>query len=232
MPDHETTPEQASNPSVSGVPSDEDTFVFDSQEQGLSPKLSHRGLTMLLALMCAIPITTILVLWQYLPPVHEGQLQANVIAVGLPDQAFYEVDYRERPEFEGGSIIVENKSDVDWTHLNIQVNGHYQVYDTETINAGQQKEYQLSRFLNRTGARFSLRYNELNRVRIYARRPTKDRATYFQKFDTYGNYDPSYWPVVILLSSFLALLVLASLVFRRMWKASEKESLVSSVANV
>jgi hypothetical protein len=195
-----------------------------SPEQGLSPSLSHRGLTGLLIVMCLIPVTTILVLWQYLPPVHEGQLLANVYAEGLPSQDFYEVDYEKRPEFEGGFLIVENKSDVDWTHLNIQVNGHYQVYDIETIPAQGEKRYQLSKFLNRTGARFNLQFNELNRVRIYARRPTKDRATYFQKFDTLGNYDPSFFPVIILLGSFLVLLALASLMFRKMWLASEREA--------
>ncbi|MEM7782255.1 MAG: hypothetical protein AAF623_02805 [Planctomycetota bacterium] len=200
------------------------TIRQQSKEEEQSPILSHRGLTIMLFLMCVIPVGTIFLLWNYMPQVHEGQLEANVIALGLPETEFYQGDYKKRPEVESGSIIVQNKSNVDWTHLNIQVNGHYSIYDIEKIPAGGEKEYLLSKFLNRTGARFSLRYNELARVRIYARRPTKDRATYAQTFDTYGDYSPKFFPVIILLLTFLVLLTLASLMFRRMWLASEKES--------
>ena len=111
--------------------------------------------------------------------------------------------------------------------MQIQVNGHYGVYDIDPIPAGGEKEYQLNKFLNRTGARFSLQYNELARVRIYARRPTKDRATYSQLFETYGNYDPKYWPVGVLLGAFFILLTLAALLFRRMWLSSQSESMAA-----
>ena len=167
----------------------------------------------MLAVMCLIPVATIAVLWQYLPPVYEGQLNAHVYTEGLPGKAFYSVDYYKRPEFEGGFLIVQNQSDQDWTHLNIQVNGNYQIYDTEPIEAHKEKRYQLGRFLNRTGARFSLQYNELNRVRIYARRPTKDRATLYHEFPTHFPAQPNYWTPVILIGVFLVLLLLAARTF-------------------
>ena len=121
---------------------------------------------------------------------------------------------------EGGEITIYNHSDVDWTHLNIQVNGNYQVYDTETIPAQGEKVYELSRFLNRTGARFSLQFNELERVRIYARRPTKDRATYYQNFETQNPIPERYVPVALLLGIFAVLLLVAAFIFVKLGAAS------------
>ena len=135
--------------------------------------------------MCLVPVATILAMWQFLPPVFEGTLEAEVSAEGLPTAEFYSVDYYKRPPFEGGVLLIHNASDQDWTHLNIQVNTHYQIYDIEPIPARTTVRFNLDRFLSRTGARFSLQYNELRTVRIYARRPTKDRATYFHEFDTH-----------------------------------------------
>ena len=156
-----------------------------STEVAQSPRLSHRALTIILVCMCLVPVATIFALFNFLPPVFEGQLQASVSADGLPTEEFYQVEYYKRPPFSGGELIVNNESDQDWTHLNIQVNKHYQIYDTEPIPAGTSKRFQLDRFLSRTGARFSLRYNELKSVRIYARRPTKDRATFYHEFETF-----------------------------------------------
>jgi hypothetical protein len=100
----------------------------------------------------------------------------------LPSAEFYDQHYSQRPIVSGGELAVKNDGPSDWTHLCIQVNRHYQIYDTETIPAGGQRNYQLNRFLSRTGARFDLRYNELKSVRIYARLPTKDRATFGHEF--------------------------------------------------
>lgn len=204
------------SPNVSSESSD---FQFHSSEQQKSPQLSHRGLTIMLSIMCLVPVVTILVLWNYLPPVFEGQLEASVTAQNLPGADFYGVEYYKRPPVEGGEIIVYNQSDVDWTHLNIQVNGNYQVYDKETIPAHGEKVYELSRFLNRTGARFSLQFNELERVRIYARRPTKDRATYYQSFETENPVSKRYFPVTLLLVVFAALLLVAARIFVKLGAA-------------
>jgi hypothetical protein len=166
-------------------PSKENSPEMETSSQWKSPpRLSHRGLTLLLIGMCVIPILTIGAIWQFLPKVEEGKLQANITASGLPGADYYAVDYRERPPFDGGEIVIQNLEDQDWTHLNIQVNRHYQVYDTQPIEAGSERAFKLDRFISRTGARFSLRYNELQSVRVYARRPTKDRATYFKEFET------------------------------------------------
>ncbi len=204
----------------SDVPLESDDFQYHSSEQKKSPHLSHRGLTIMLSFMCLVPVMTILVLWNYLPPVFEGQLKASVTAQDLPGADFYSIDYYNRPPVEGGEITIYNHSDVDWTHLNIQVNGNYQVYDTETIPAQGEKVYELSRFLNRTGARFSLQFNELERVRIYARRPTKDRATYYQNFETQNPIPERYVPVALLLGIFAVLLLVAAFIFVKLGAAS------------
>jgi hypothetical protein len=118
-----------------------------------------------------------------MPPVYEGLLEAKLTATGLPPQVYYDEKYYERVGHEGGQLVVENLSDQDWTHLNIQVNKHYQIIDKVPIKAHSVKAFDLDRFVNRTGARFSLRYNELTSARIYARRPTRDRATYACNFE-------------------------------------------------
>ena len=145
-----------------------------TREEQAAPKLNHQWLTLLLMLMCLIPVTTILALWRYLPDVHEGQLQAEVHAEGLPPKEYYATEYYKRLPVSDGVLVLKNKSDVDWTHLNVQVNGNYQIYDRDTIPAHGQREYDLGRFLNRTGARFQLQYNELNRCRLYTSPSPRD----------------------------------------------------------
>ncbi len=154
--------------------------VADAQSQALAnaPHLSARGLTLLLAFMCLVPVVTIIALFNYLPPVYEGKLDASVSAEGLPPGKFYETYYSERPDVPHGILIVHNDGDQDWTHLNIQVNKHYQIYEHRPIPAGESRRFRTDRFVSRTGAKFDLRYNPLRYVRIYARRPEGDRATF------------------------------------------------------
>ena len=144
--------------------------------------LSPNSLRWILGAMCVTPVVIILALFAYMPPVYEGLLEAKLTASGLPPQVYYEEKYFDRVGHEGGQLIVENLSDQDWTHLNIQVNKHYQIIDKVPIKAHSVKAFDLDRFVNRTGARFSVQYNELASARIYARRPTRDRATYSCEF--------------------------------------------------
>lgn len=136
----------------------------------------------MLALMCIVPVTIVLLLWSFSPKVFEGQLEARVSATGLPDQKFYAVDYRARDDFQGGELVVTNLEDNEWTQLNIQVNKYYQIRDNQPIPSGSTRLFKLDSFLTRTGARFSLRYNEIKSVRIYARRPDSNRATFYCEF--------------------------------------------------
>jgi len=147
-----------------------------------SPHLSHRGLTILLGLMCVVPVVTILTLWKIMPPVFEGQLDTRITSTGLPDQDFYAIEYYQRDEFKGGELVITNLEEVDWTHLNIQINNNYQIYDIEPIPAKKTRTFKLEKFVSRAGAAFSVRYNELKSARIYARRPSGDRATSYCEF--------------------------------------------------
>lgn len=156
--------------------------VAKSPEAKVSPRLSHQGLTIMLALMCIVPIVTIAAMWAFLPKVQKGTLHAEFAAEGLPQPTYYDTDYRERDDFKGGQLVVRNLSDEDWTHLNININRHYQIYDKEPIPAYSEKRYNIDRFVSRSGARFSLRYNPLLSARIYARLPSKNRATFECEF--------------------------------------------------
>ena len=158
------------------------TAIHKSTAHKNAPVLSHRWLTTLLIVMCALPIAVIFALFYGLPQTHEGTLEASIDADGLPTATFYDTEYYDRPAVPTGDLLVTNNSEQDWTHLNIQVNKHYQIYDVEPIKAGETCRFKLDKFVSRTGARFDLRYNPLRYVRIYARRPTKDRATYSSEF--------------------------------------------------
>jgi hypothetical protein len=149
-----------------------------------APRLSARGLTLALILMTAIPIGTVLAIWTFLPQVYEGQLQAAATSEGLPPADFYLPRYDLRPPWSGGELILHNNSEDDWSHLNIQVNGFYQIHDIEPIPAGESKSYKLEKFLTRSGARFKLQYNQLKKVRVYARLPGGNRATFAHEFET------------------------------------------------
>ena len=158
--------------------------LIESSAQRRSPRLSARGLTVALVVMTVIPIGTVLAIWKYLPQVYEGQLDATATAEALPPADFYLVRYDLRPPYNGGELVIHNHSDQDWSHLNIQVNGFYQIHDIEPIPAGESKSYKLGKFLTRSGGRFKLQYNQLKRVRVYARLPGGDRATFAHEFET------------------------------------------------
>lgn len=148
-----------------------------------APQLSTTGLTRLLIAMCMVPVITIGTLYWYMPPVFEGELEASVAAEDLPPASFYDTHFSKRDKVGVGVLLLTNDSERDWTHLNIQINKHYQVYDHETIPAGETRRYRTDRFVSKTGAKFSLRYNPLRSVRVYARRPSGDRATFMTEFD-------------------------------------------------
>ena len=158
-----------------------------STAQKASPKLSRQMLTRVLIAMMATPVLTILGLWGFMPQVYEGQLEASVYTEGLPISDFYQVPLDERPSFQGGFIVVCNDSEDDWTHLKMQINDYYSSFDIEPIEAGTEKRFLLSKFITRWGTEFSVRNVPLKSVRIYARRPGGDRATFGKEFEKIEN---------------------------------------------
>jgi hypothetical protein len=159
------------------------TTDLQSSARRNAPRLTHRGLTTLLIAMCLVPTIVIFSLWQYLPPVFEGQLEGDARTTNLPPDEFYARPFGDREKVTGGELHVLNKSDQVWTMLNIQINNFYQIYDRVPLNPGEERTYELDRFVTRSGAMFDLRYNPVKNVRVYARRPTRDRATFFKDFE-------------------------------------------------
>ena len=148
-----------------------------------APQLSSRGLTRLLIFMCCVPVITIAALFWYMPPVHVGQLKASIDMEGIPPAIFYKTNRGEKDKIGDAILIVNNESENDWTNLEIRVNKHYQIYETDPLLAGESRRYRLDRFITRTGAKFDISINPLKFVRIYARRPVGDRATFTTDVD-------------------------------------------------
>ena len=73
-----------------------------------APRLTHRGLTMLLIAMCLVPTIVIFSLWQYLPPVYEGQLEGDARTTNLPPDEFYARPFGDRERVTGGELHVRN----------------------------------------------------------------------------------------------------------------------------
>jgi hypothetical protein len=162
---------------------------FTTSETSRTPRLSARTLTYLLILMCVAPIITIAIMWAYLPPVYEKQLQAVVQGVDMPDAATYSLPFEDRPPLRTkAKLQVTNTGNADWTQFNIQINKQfgdaYQIYEhREPIKAGESRVLELDAFVSRSGARFDARYNPLRNARIYARLPNSTRATYYYSWE-------------------------------------------------
>lgn len=158
---------------------------LDSSHVKRAPRLSHRSLTWTLIGMCLVPLIVLSLLWGILPPPKQGKLKAQVSAAGLPPAEYYSTEYFQRPQFTGGELVVTNAGDQEWTHLNIRVNdGNYQIYDVAPVPAGATARFGLEKFITRNGDRFKLQYNQLKNVQIFGRLPTRERASFFHKFET------------------------------------------------
>ena len=145
--------------------------------------LSRRWLTIMLGVMCVIPIVTISVLWQILPPVYEHQLDASVRLEGTPVSEYYELQVRDRPAIKGGIVIVKNESDEAWTNMIIRVNRSFMAYEKDApLEAGAERQFELSRFQTRTSNRLDLRYHQIKNIEVYARLPSGARATHETDF--------------------------------------------------
>lgn len=149
-----------------------------------SHRLSGRMFMLILVLLCVLPIATIALIWRNLPKTEEGKLKAKVGTIGLPAPEYYRTNFRDREPHTGGELLVTNISDQEWTNWSITINNAYQLFDKTSIKPGETVSFKLEGFISRSGARFSLRYNEIKSVMIYARVPAGDRATFYHEFDT------------------------------------------------
>ncbi|MBX3417986.1 MAG: hypothetical protein KF851_10315 [Pirellulaceae bacterium] len=159
------------------------------REEDRSPRLTPQTLTILLAIMCVVPTISIFTIYRLMPAVYENKLQAEVFAKDVPEASTYQLPYESRPPLaHKGKLVVTNTGEDTWTQYNIRINrmygDAYQIYEHhEPINPGETKEFELSEFVSRSGARFDVRYNPLRNIEIYARLPSASRATFNHNFE-------------------------------------------------
>ncbi len=152
--------------------------------QGTAPTLTNRGLTLLLVMMCIGPMLIIAWLWSILPEINEEQLEAKVTAVNFMPDSYFEIPIEERPYPEPGPrVLVQNLGDQEWTLINLIVNGAFQTYETKVpLEPGKSMEFELDLCLSMNGARFNPKLLKVPRVRVFARLPSKVRATHTHYF--------------------------------------------------
>ena len=145
-----------------------------------APALSRRGLTILLIVMCTVPIVTVTVLQLTMPAVYPGSLNAECRLLDVPPANYYETPYKDRVTFPTAVLIVKNTGDQSWTHLNVRINnGHYQIYEHRSpLEPGTERAFLLNRFVHRSGAEYDVGINRPYSVEIYARLPDRSRGTF------------------------------------------------------
>jgi hypothetical protein len=144
-----------------------------------APLLTSRGLTILLVLMCMVPVVVIIALQVLMPPVRPGYLRAEIELRNVPPPSYYELPADQRREFPEAEVLITNIMDVPWTNLNVRINnGHYQIYDhVFPLRPGQQRAFRLDRFVHRSGAVFQVGIVQPINLEIYAALPDRSRAT-------------------------------------------------------
>ncbi len=157
----------------------------ESSVRAAAPRMTRRGLTWLLTVMCVVPLVTLVVLQLTMPPVRPGTLLAAVALKSVPPGSYYETPLDERRQFPNAAIEVTNTGEAPWTHINVRINnGHYQIYEHEIpLEPGKSRSFLLDRFVNRSGAVFDVGIVRPYNVEIYARLPDKSRGTFEQELE-------------------------------------------------
>lgn len=160
-----------------------------------APRMSSRTLTILLALMCSVPVITICTLWIIMPTVKEGELDVAVGRLNVPDIDYYLEPIEDREDVSGARVSIQNNSDSSWSLITIRVNHHYNIKDlcicergcpagecvhgNNPMMPGEKRTYLLNRFIGRTSARFDLRQIPLRHVRVFAKQNDKGNRASF-----------------------------------------------------
>lgn len=146
--------------------------------------LSRKGLVAMLIAMFIIPVATVLTLWYYLPPVSLYALDATVEVVAL--ETAKEFDRRDpNPKVPEPRLVITNTGDQNWTHMIVEINRRYKVYRTDAVvEPGGTIEFGMDFFQTREGVFFAPGRIPLKHVRIYARLPSRARATYEKEYAT------------------------------------------------
>jgi len=146
-------------------------------------RLSQKAFIAMLVAMFIIPVTTVLTLWYYLPPVSMHKLDATVTFSGMETAEQY--DRRDKDaKIPEPLISIKNDGDQQWTHLIVEINKRYKVYRTEeVVDPGQTIDFALDYFMTREGLFFPPGKIKVNHIRVYARLPSRARATYETDID-------------------------------------------------
>ena len=152
-----------------------------------APRLTPLSLSVLLLVMCTIPLGTIAWLQVKLPPATISSLEARVTEINsLPDSIYDEPLYdRLLPEI-GPSLIVENLGSEQWTMVNVRINNWFEFYydrPVDSVELDGKVEVVLHTCRGKDGTPFSPLRQPVRTVRIFARLPSGKRATFEQKFD-------------------------------------------------
>lgn len=147
-------------------------------------RLSSRGLTVLLVLMCAIPVVTVLTLHFTLPSIEAGKLEADIRLSAHPDSDYYDQDIYKRKFIPEASVVLTNESDEAWQFINVKINNQFFIYDVDQkLKPGEQRRYLLSRFTNREGALFELRAQPVKEVLVFAKVASNKRYSITVNFE-------------------------------------------------
>ncbi len=136
-----------------------------------TPSLGPKGLTIGIVLLTLIPLSFVVWLYFTLPPGRDPVLDAHV-AIG------------PRPWTSGGtaqtrmvpSVILKNPTQGQWRNVNLSINGQYDYYYPDAIQAGQEMVIPLKFFHTKGNQFYSIDDQPLNSLTIYAQVPSGARA--------------------------------------------------------
>ena len=157
-----------------------------------TPKLSSRGLTIMLGSMCVITLSTIFALLLLLPPPEQKGLKAEITPINFMPAEYFKQPFDSRKEpAKQPSIRVTNKGEHVWTLMNIRINGAaFQTYEKIPLPPGGERVFVLNNFWSLNGSRFNPRALKVRRIQIMARVKSRSRRTFTQHFDGDVAVDP------------------------------------------
>ncbi|MCC9608895.1 hypothetical protein LOC68_07970 [Blastopirellula sp. JC732] len=133
-----------------------------AQSRPDSPRLTSRGLTLLLVGLATLPIVIVGILYVTLPATSSKPLAVDV-----------KIDRDANPP----ALVIHNQDDCDWSNLSVSINGAFYHYYKHALPQGKELSLPVTAFLRRSGLPFDPAAVEINDVNVAARRVSGHRAT-------------------------------------------------------
>ncbi|TWT34829.1 hypothetical protein [Blastopirellula retiformator] len=127
-----------------------------------SPRLTSRGLTMLLAGLATLPVLIVGILYFTLPATSSEPLP---------------VDVKINRAVDPPEVVITNRDDDDWSNVSVSLNGAFYHYYKHPLPQGQELALPAIAFLRRSGLPFDPAAVEITDVNVAARRVSGHRAT-------------------------------------------------------